>query len=157
MEKFDTKAIFFCWFINTAWKHIPVQVLTTYENNPANSWPSPPPNLTRQLSCTYISVGAKSSSSESVLQVCHVVLHFIVEIFISVINDLYLFFFRMSLSKIDYEFVNNLFCVEGVKFHRGRFDKETFEQQWYCSYCKKQCPFQATSKLGIMNIYLLFK
>ena len=55
------------------------------------------------------------------------------------------------LSKIDYEFVNNLLYVEGVKFHRGRFNKETFVQQWDCSYCKKQYPCHATTKLGIMN------
>ena len=61
------------------------------------------------------------------------------------------FFFRMALSKIDHEFVNNLLYIEGVKFHRGRFYKDSFVQQWDCSYCKKRCPCHATTKLGIMN------
>ena len=39
----------------------------------------------------------------------------------------------MALNQNNYEFVNNLLYVDGVKFHRGKFIKESWIQHWDCA------------------------
>ena len=43
----------------------------------------------------------------------------------------------MALNNRNYEFVNILLYVDGVKFHRAKFIKETWVQHWDC-WCKKK-------------------
>ena len=58
----------------------------------------------------------------------------------------------MATNNREHKFLNNLLYVESVKFHRGRYNKKTLTQIWYCSYAKKRkCSCHATTKLIKVN------